>query len=150
MSQVKAKVKAKDSIKDDDDSKIEEEVINTKDENTGNYVKPKVYPTCFGYFTQHGIKIWIAAHPKEYQANKQVVTQLEYDADPSKPLYFWQLFSLLGYDRIRGAISVFYNSIFKDKNAKKRWFRRSFSKIGSLEHHIKTQTQFWCDAFGGK
>ena len=102
-----------------------------------------------GYFTKKGIKMWILAHPKEYVKNKEFIYTLKYNKDQSKPLYFWQLYSLLGSNRIKKIISVFYNAIFDDDNAKTQWFKKAFTRIGSLNHHIRTQSAFWVDAFGG-
>eukprot|EP01084_Bolivina_argentea_P149032 260431_1 len=113
-------------------------------DSVGNYKNE----TGFGYFTERGRKLWIEAHPKEYKENKQYINTLQYNADKTKPLYFWQLYSLLGYSRINKIVSVFYKSIFDDKNAKNKWFRDAFVKIGPLQHHIGTQVAFWLDAFG--
>eukprot|EP00485_Elphidium_margaritaceum_P005030 CAMPEP_0202692550 /NCGR_PEP_ID=MMETSP1385-20130828/6899_1 /ASSEMBLY_ACC=CAM_ASM_000861 /TAXON_ID=933848 /ORGANISM="Elphidium margaritaceum" /LENGTH=274 /DNA_ID=CAMNT_0049348095 /DNA_START=25 /DNA_END=849 /DNA_ORIENTATION=- len=111
-------------------------------------VFPKSDRKCFGYFTERGIQMWIAAYPKEYLKNKQFVHSMKHNADLSKPLYFWQLYSLLGYDKVQKLIQVFYKSIYEDKNAENQWFKTAFSQIGSVKHHIRTQTAFWLDAFG--
>ena len=102
----------------------------------------------FGYFTQRGIEMYLKSHPKEYQKNGKYITSLKHDPNTLHPLYFWQLYSLLGYDKVHKIISSFYKSIFNDKNAENQWFKNSFSKIGSLQHHIRTQVAFWLDAFG--
>lgn len=69
------------------------------------------------------------------------------EAKPEGPLYFWQLYSLMGSKRIQRIIHAFYVRVYADVEAP--WFRAAFTRISSLEHHVLTQTQFWVDAFGG-
>lgn len=63
------------------------------------------------------------------------------------PLYFWQLYSLIGTKPILDLVTDFYTRVFDDtQNA---WFRDVFIAIAPLGHHINTQAAFWVDAFGG-
>eukprot|EP00759_Apiculatamorpha_spiralis_P046080 PhF_6_TR42695/c0_g1_i8/m.64445 len=49
------------------------------------------------------------------------VMSLQASYDPGQPLYFWQLFSLLGQARIEKPVRSFYTKVFNDtENA---WFR---------------------------
>ena len=85
---------------DDEDSKEQTPaVVAPKKQMKELKSKPVIHPTGLGYFTAHGRKLWIAAHPEEYKQNKESVDSLQYDPDESHPLYFWQLHSLLGTRR---------------------------------------------------
>merc|ERR1712228_934826 len=94
---IMSKIKTKDIV--ESESKTEEALTanNSDDGDDTSSVesiqKPK-FPTAFGYFTEHGMKLWIAAHPKEYKQNKSVVKTLEYHEDESKP-WFREAFSEL-------------------------------------------------------
>lgn len=63
------------------------------------------------------------------------------------PLYFWQLYSLIGPKPIIALVTHFYECVFADK--KNPWFRDAFIRVAPLEHHINTQAAYWIDAFGG-
>jgi len=65
----------------------------------------------------------------------------------TKPLYFWQLYSIAGEDMIHLLIRRFYEKIFNDKNSD--WFRDEFVDSGHLEYHIRGQKRFWLDIMGG-
>jgi truncated hemoglobin YjbI len=67
--------------------------------------------------------------------------------NPDGPLYPWQLFALLGDDRIEDLIRRFYQHVFDDDDDVH--FRDAFVEIAPLQHHIMTQACFWIDAFGG-
>eukprot|EP00038_Savillea_parva_P012028 m.201718 g.201718 ORF g.201718 m.201718 type:complete len:278 (-) comp21522_c0_seq1:109-942(-) len=67
--------------------------------------------------------------------------------DPSTPLYFWQLHSLLGWRKIEAIVRAFYVRVYDDNEAP--WFKEAFSQISGVEHHINTQAAYWIDAFGG-
>lgn len=72
---------------------------------------------------------------------------LEASTNLKDPLYFWQLYSLIGVDPIRHLVTDFYERVFADiGNA---WFRDVFVHVAPLEHHIHTQVAYWVDAFGG-
>lgn len=62
-------------------------------------------------------------------------------------IYPWQLFSLLGSKRIETLIRHFYTRVYDDKQDRK--FRKAFTQIAHLDHHVYTQVSFWIDAMGG-
>ena len=63
------------------------------------------------------------------------------------PLYFWQLYSLIGHDLVVEIVSDFYERVFAD--TENPWFRDVFDRAGPQGHHINTQVAYWVDAFGG-
>lgn len=68
--------------------------------------------------------------------------------DASEPLYFWQLYSILGEKPILALITDFYQRVWNDDE--QPWFRNAFVRLGApMEHHIKTQAAYWIDAMGG-
>jgi truncated hemoglobin YjbI len=67
--------------------------------------------------------------------------------DPKAPLYYWQLFSLLGYEPIEQLVTKFYERVYADNQDPD--FKAAFTRISGIEHHIDTQASFWIDAFGG-
>ena len=64
--------------------------------------------------------------------------------DASKPIQFWQLYSVLGQDRIVELVRRFYKRVFADEE----WFSSVFEKVGGLNHHIGTQASMWIDVMG--
>ena len=79
--------------------------------------------------------------------NDGVTTALTASEDINEPIYFWQLYDALGENRIRGIIHTFYTNVFQDEDAS--WFREAFEELGSIEHHVNSQTRFWLDVTGG-
>ena len=65
----------------------------------------------------------------------------------SETLYFWQLYRVLGKDRIRQVILLFYTNVFNDDQAP--WFRSVFAEFGDVEYHTARQHLFWMDVFAG-
>ena len=65
--------------------------------------------------------------------------------DIKVPIQFWQLYSVLGHDRIVAIVRAFYQRVFADE----AWFTDVFKKVGGIEHHIKTQSAMWIDVMGG-
>lgn len=63
----------------------------------------------------------------------------------SKPIQFWQLYSVLGQARIVNIVSLFYQRVFNDEN----WFASVFERVGPIGHHINTQSAMWIDVMGG-
>ena len=61
------------------------------------------------------------------------------------PIQFWQLYSVLGEARIVAIVSNFYQRVFADE----KWFVSVFSKVGGVDHHIRTQSSMWIDVMGG-
>ena len=61
------------------------------------------------------------------------------------PIQFWQLYSVLGSQRIVDIVTQFYDRVFDDED----WFRSVFARISSKERHISTQSSMWVDVMGG-
>lgn len=72
---------------------------------------------------------------------------LEAEKDPSKPLYYWQLYSLLGTRPIYDICATFYKVLYEDDAA--QWFKEVFVDAAPQQHHINAQAAYWVDAFGG-
>lgn len=106
------------------------------------------YPSKCGYATVQGRIDWLEANGiKDSELIASISQSLEADKDPTAPLYYWQLYSLLGPDKIHALVSRFYKRVFDDYEAP--WFRTAFARISDMEHHVATQTQFWVDVMGG-
>ncbi len=73
------------------------------------------------------------------------VLSLTAPGDESKPIQFWQLYSLLGQEPIVGIVQRFYQRVF----AQDDWFRSVFERVGGINHHINTQASMWIDVMGG-
>ena len=65
--------------------------------------------------------------------------------DVTKPIQFWQLYSVLGQDKIVSIVGNFYQKVFEDEE----WFNSVFARVGDVEHHIITQSSMWIDVMGG-
>lgn len=108
------------------------------------------YPTNYGYLTEKIRQdyIDIAVMNKVLPANAhrmQEIVSLSAPNQFTKPIQFWQLFSVLGPDRIVSIVSGFYERVYDDEN----WFTSVFSRIGGVNHHINTQSAMWIDVMGG-
>ena len=111
---------------------------------TFNY--PNYVPN-YGNLTEKIMKEFILNYyHKEVLDNKEI-TSLIATNDITKPLYFWQLYSILGEVYIEDLIRLFYTKLFKDN--KNKWFSDEFIEIGSIEYHVKGQKKFWLDIMGG-
>lgn len=100
-----------------------------------------------GYATRQAMLHWMEVHRK---SKSEVDLSLQANPDPKAPLYFWQLYSLMGEDRIEGIVRAFYTRVFKDRENPE--FQKPFilaSITSSWERHIAAMTDFWIDAFGG-
>ena len=108
------------------------------------------YPTRHGYMSESIQLAYIKSAvekgllPAEAHRMADVVS-LTAPEDGSKPIQFWQLFSVLGQDRIVGIVQRFYQRVFADEP----WFTSVFEKVGGLNHHIATQASMWIDVMGG-
>jgi hypothetical protein len=103
---------------------------------------------CAGYATAAARVEFMESCGKSAGPNRQLTpSELTADPDTSKPLFYWQLFSILGYDRIESLIRTFYNRVFADNEDPE--FKEAFVRVSGVEHHIETSTSYWCDAFGG-
>lgn len=65
--------------------------------------------------------------------------------DIKQPIQFWQLYSVLGQQRIVKLVTNFYERVFADED----WFRSVFEQVGNLGHHVNTQSSMWIDVMGG-
>ena len=76
---------------------------------------------------------------------KILSTNASYNIDD--PIYFWQLYSVIGEPGIEIIITKFYNLIFNDDN--NEWFKKEFVESGSIKYHIERQKIFWISVMGG-
>ena len=82
--------------------------------------------------------------PPDTMRRADLVT-LKAPNDPSQPIQFWQLFSVLGPDPIVAIVESFYWRVFADE----LWFTSVFERVGGVEHHTMTQASMWADVMGG-
>ncbi|MEO9826279.1 MAG: hypothetical protein ABJF50_17900 [Paracoccaceae bacterium] len=73
------------------------------------------------------------------------IVSLTAPGDVSKPIQFWQLYSVLGQDPIVEIVQSFYQRVF----AQDDWFKSVFERVGGINHHITTQASMWIDVMGG-
>jgi truncated hemoglobin YjbI len=85
--------------------------------------------------------------PADGEKTALSVDTLTADPDTSKPLYYWQLYSLLGWEYIEEIVTKFYERVYDDDEDPH--FRKAFTQLADLQHHIETQAAYWQDAFGG-
>jgi len=108
------------------------------------------YPTRHGYMSEKIQRDYITSAvskgllPPEAHRMAEVVT-LTAPTDMSKPIQFWQLYSVLGQDPIVGIVQNFYRRVFADE----AWFTSVFERVGGIGHHINTQASMWIDVMGG-
>jgi truncated hemoglobin YjbI len=74
-------------------------------------------------------------------------TSIVASTDVEDPLYFWQLYSLMGHVPVVEIVQEFYDRVFDDSS--NPWFRDVFEWAGPKRHHINTQVAYWVDSFGG-
>ncbi|MCR9138319.1 MAG: hypothetical protein NXI27_20130 [Alphaproteobacteria bacterium] len=108
------------------------------------------YPTHEGYLTGKIRQDYIAIAAENgllpVNAHRMAdIVSLEASNDSRKPIQFWQLYSVLGPDRIVKIVTEFYQRVFDDEE----WFRSVFARVGGVNHHINTQSAMWIDAMGG-
>lgn len=82
--------------------------------------------------------------PKDAHRIPEIVS-LSAPEDRSMPIQFWQLFSILGPERIVAIVGDFYARVFDDEP----WFTSVFERVGGVNHHINTQASMWADVMGG-
>jgi len=83
----------------------------------------------------------LPAHAHQVSA----IVSLNAPDNPDKPIQFWQLYSVLGSDRIYNIVSRFYDKVFVDEP----WFTSVFERVASKPRHIMTQSSMWMDVMGG-
>lgn len=107
------------------------------------------FPTGNGYLTErirlNYIEKAVADNvlPKNAHRMPQIVS-LSAPNDISRPIQFWQLYSVLGQDRLVAIVRNFYERVFDDED----WFRSVFARVGGVSHHINTQSAMWLDVMG--
>ena len=111
---------------------------------TLNY--PNFVPN-YGNLTEKIMKEFILNFYHKQTLENKEITSLIASNDLTKPLYFWQLYSILGENYIEDLIRLFYTNLFKD--TKNKWFTDEFIEIGSIEYHVRGQKKFWLDVMGG-
>lgn len=100
----------------------------------------------YGNLTEKIMKEYLLTYYyKDILENKEI-TSLVASNDITKPLYFWQLYSILGDIYIENLIRLFYTKLLNDK--KNKWFSDEFIEIGSIEYHVNGQKKFWLDIMG--
>ncbi len=108
------------------------------------------FPTRHGYMSEAIQHAYIAQAiekgllPSNAHRMPEVIS-LTAPSNSSKPIQFWQLFSVLGQDPIVGIVKRFYERVFADEP----WFTSVFERVGSLSHHVSTQASMWIDVMGG-
>ena len=108
------------------------------------------FPTHHGYMSEKTQRDYIsAAIAKDLMPdNAHRIAELVSLTAPSnqtKPIQFWQLFSVLGQEPIVRIVENFYGRVFADEE----WFTSVFRRVGGIGHHINTQAAMWIDVMGG-
>ena len=73
------------------------------------------------------------------------VVSLNASNSQGKPIQFWQLYSVLGRQRIINIVSRFYDKVYDDEP----WFTSVFQSVGTKTRHINSQAAMWVDVMGG-
>ena len=108
------------------------------------------FPTQLGYMTEKIQRDYIHAAiakdllPKDAFRMADILS-LTAPSDASKPIQFWQLYSVLGQDPIVEIVQRFYQRVFERDD----WFKSVFERVGGINHHINTQASMWIDVMGG-
>ncbi|KAL3936659.1 MAG: hypothetical protein SGBAC_008071 [Bacillariaceae sp.] len=84
----------------------------------------------------------------------EIDLSLSADMDQTKPLYFWQLYSIWGQEPILDICEAFYKSIYSVSEEKgddigDLELKQVFDKLDTMQHHINVQAAYWIDAMGG-
>ncbi|MDG1736434.1 MAG: hypothetical protein P8L68_08425 [Paracoccaceae bacterium] len=108
------------------------------------------FPTRPGYMTEKVQRdyIQVAIERKLLPAEAHRVADilsLTAPSNVSKPIQFWQLYSMLGQDPIVEIVYSFYQRVFTQED----WFRSVFERVGDINHHVNTQASMWIDVMGG-
>jgi truncated hemoglobin YjbI len=108
------------------------------------------YTPSHGYMTEKIQRKYIAAAIKDKTLPSNAhrmpdVLALNASEDPSKPIQFWQLYSVLGQKRIVRIVQSFYQRVYRDEPG----FSSVFARIGDTSHHVRTQSAMWLDVMGG-
>lgn len=127
---------------------------NRSAENTRKNIMAEIdlpkFPTQHGYMTEKIQRDYIQAATAKgllpEQAHRMAdIVSLTAPSDPTQPIQFWQLHSLLGQAPIVGIVQSFYQRVFEQDD----WFKSVFERVGPINHHINTQASMWVDVMGG-
>jgi truncated hemoglobin YjbI len=121
--------------------------MNSKCQNTTKTTPKCPFEPRNGYSTEQGRREYLKSHQVS-----DLSKAMSLYADPdqtSQPLYYWQLYSLLGQRPIIELVTAFYTRVYADDDAEFEWFRHAFTRLGSKEHHIQAQAAYWIDTMGG-
>lgn len=115
-----------------------------------NNQNPPRYPPAPGTMTEtiraKYIEAAVASQLLPRNAHRmEPVISLEASPDKNKPIQFWQLYSVMGAERIIAIVSRFYDRVFEDE----RWFTSVFERVGGKNRHVQTQSAMWIDVMGG-
>ncbi|KAJ1488773.1 hypothetical protein T484DRAFT_1938332 [Baffinella frigidus] len=110
------------------------------------------FPTSPGYMTERFRQQYLDKEIKEGRLPKDAhriahVISLQAPSDAAVPIRFWQLYSVLGNDKIESIVGEFYSRIFADE--KEPWLRKAFADLGPQEQHVWAQAGMWSDTMGG-
>ena len=106
-----------------------------------------MYKPSFGFLTDYYRREYINKNLTVDAYKEEYIMTLNAKGNTTDRLYFWQLYSILGEERIHNFIQNFYERIFNDFNDEK--FSNTFKKLGTIEYHIYGQQNFWLDIMGG-
>jgi truncated hemoglobin YjbI len=115
------------------------------------FLKRQQYPSSAGYMTLSAQKKFIRREIESGnmpQASFRVpqIVSLDASSNPDDPLYFWQLYSVLGTAPVLRIVKKFYERVFEDTEM---GFRSVFSSLAPLDHHVRAQAAMWIDCFAG-
>eukprot|EP00286_Rhodomonas_abbreviata_P001918 CAMPEP_0181291340 /NCGR_PEP_ID=MMETSP1101-20121128/1913_1 /TAXON_ID=46948 /ORGANISM="Rhodomonas abbreviata, Strain Caron Lab Isolate" /LENGTH=479 /DNA_ID=CAMNT_0023395721 /DNA_START=150 /DNA_END=1589 /DNA_ORIENTATION=+ len=107
---------------------------------------------CAGWTTEEARKFWFMKQGRtEEEATKAATTGMSLlaSSDPNEPIYYWQLYSVMGPERIEMLCRTFYEYIWNDDNPILRVVFQRLPGRSGLDHHVRAQKSYWIDAFGG-
>jgi len=108
------------------------------------------YETASGYMTDSIRNKYItsaieAERLPSHAHRLESIVSLNASDNPDTPIQFWQLYSVLGAERIYNIVSRFYDRVFEDEP----WFTSVFERVASKGRHNMTQSSMWIDVMGG-
>ena len=106
-----------------------------------------MYKPSFGFLTDYYRREYILSNLNIDAFKEEHIMSLNHKVNTTNKLYFWQLYSILGEERIHNFIQKFYENIFNDLNDV--YFSNTFKKLGTIQYHIFGQQNFWLDIMGG-
>mmetsp|Transcript_13567 Transcript_13567/g.32770 ORF Transcript_13567/g.32770 Transcript_13567/m.32770 type:complete len:203 (-) Transcript_13567:262-870(-) len=84
----------------------------------------------------------------------EIDLSLNANMDQTKPLYFWQLYSIWGQGPILDICEAFYKSLYSvsEENGDDIGdveLKQVFQMLDTMRHHINVQSAYWIDSMGG-